>query len=202
MIQWNLRAKTLQAMIRAFEQQGGNLQQHFGDLTPAMRRLLTMPQSTKAELEAVIEQARRNRIAAPAQWEAALLSLCADPLYCRLQVDDLKIRVRAAWTATRALALGTARGLTMMFDIIVGDGLGQKKMNSIRARLQQRESAAGRALSEREKLVEIADEAAKFAGRWQDERRARRFVIANGTGIYRGSRWDLDRLFPQLNDPL
>ena len=66
--------------------------------------------------------------------------------------------------------------------------------------------ASRRALSEREKLVEIADEAARLSG-LPDDRGPRRTVITNGTGRYRRSDWNLDALTffpgqPSLDDPL
>ncbi|HMP79361.1 MAG TPA: hypothetical protein PKD54_07910, partial [Pirellulaceae bacterium] len=211
MIQWNLRAKTLQSMIRSFEQRGGNLDRHFRALMPSLRELLGMPQSTRPEVDAMIARARQFRQAHPTAWQAALLSLCGDPVFCRLQVENLRSRLAAAHRAVRDLGLGTVRGLTMMFDIQVGDGYAARFNNRMvsghkivlfRNRLAARRAALRRELGEREKLIEIADEAASFAGRWQDERRARRLVIANGTGIYRRSNWNLDRLFPGLDRPL
>jgi hypothetical protein len=208
MIQWNLRAKTLQSMLRLFEQRGGNLATHFGALLPSLRRLLSMPQRTRAEKEAMIAAARQMRSANPSGWESALLSLCADPVFCRLQVENLLQRMRAAVQATRALGLKTIRGLTMMFDIQVGDGYAARvgdrsvagqKILLFRNRIAARRAALGRDLTEREKLILIAEEASRFAGRWQQERLARRMVIAQGNGMFRRIQWNLDQQFPGLD---
>jgi hypothetical protein len=88
----------------------------------------------------------------------------------------------------------------MMFDINVGDGYGAQRRKI--ARFRDRIAGLGAGASERDRLVAIANEAAELAGaRWREERRARRLLIANGTGVYRRSRWDLDRLFPDLDQP-
>lgn len=210
MIQWNLRAKTLQTMIAQFERQGGNLQQHFGPVTPQLRSLLGMPQRTPEELHRMIEQARVYRSQSPAAWNRALLSLCADPIFCQLQMANIRGRMREARVATLRLGLTSVRGLAMLFDIQVGDGYAARsgnrrvaghKIARFASRLAQEQSRLGRPLSEGEKLVAIAQEAANFAGRWSQERRERRMVIAQGTGVYRRSRWDLSRRFPQLDLP-
>lgn len=210
MIQWNLRARTLQSMIAAFERQGGNLQRHFGSLTGRLRSLLAMPQGSRADLDRMIEQSRVARREAPEAWNNALLSLCADPIFCRLQVANIRGRMRDARQATERLGLTSVRGLAMLFDIQVGDGYAARvgdrmvagqKIVHFGNRISQEQSRLGRSMSEREKLVLIAREAAGFAGRWSQERLDRRMVIAQGTGRYRRSNWDLSRQFPQLDQP-
>ena len=211
MIQWNLRAGTLQTMIRLYEQRGGRLETHFGDLLPALHQLLQMPQKAKADREAVIARARALRQQAPQRWKSAMLSLCVDPLFCRLQVDDIRRRLIAASNAARSLQLKTVRGLAMLFDIEVGDGYALRqngrpvaggKITAFQQRIARKSAELKRGLSEQEVLVEIAEEAALFAGRWQVERRARRLVIARGTGVYRGKPWNLDSQFPALTNLL
>ena len=210
MIQWNLRARTLQSMIAAFERQGGNLQRNFGSLTGRLRSLLAMPQGSRAELDRMIEQSRVARREAPQAWNNALLSLCSDPVFCRLQVANIRDRMRIARQATVRLGLTSNRGLAMLFDIHVGDGYAARvggrmiaghKIVHFGNRISQEQARLGRAMSEREKLVLIAREAAGFAGRWSQERLERRMVIAQGTGRYRRSNWDLSRQFPQLDHP-
>ena len=211
MIQWNLRAKTLQGMVAAFERRGGQLARYFQDLLPDLRRLLAMPQASKPDVEAMINEARRLRLASPGRWETSLLSLCSDPVFCQLQVDDLSRRLKLVWPAVRALGLQTIRGLCMMFDVQVGDGYAAKVSGRVVAhgkilrfveRLRKREASLGRALTEVERLREIADEAAQFAGKWAEERRARRMLIAVGSGSYRRRNWQLAPLFPNLDEPL
>jgi hypothetical protein len=116
-------------------------------------------------------------------------------------MGDVGSRMVYAQTVARQLGLRTVRGLTMCFDINVGDGLGTAKVAAFPSRISSLESRIGRRLTERERLVEIANEAADRLTNWREERRARRLVIANGTGVYRRQNWDLDRLFPTLNDP-
>jgi hypothetical protein len=198
-------------MIRLYEQRGGRLETHFGDLLPALHQLLQMPQKTKADREAVIARSRALRQQDPQRWKAAMLSLCVDPLFCRLQVDDIRRRFRAASNAVRALQLRTVRGLAMLFDIEVGDGYALRqngrsvaggKITAFQQRIARKSAELRRSLSEQEMLVEIAEEAARFAARWQVERQARRLVIARGTGVYRGKRWNLDTQFPALRNLL
>ena len=211
MIQWNLRARTLQGMVGTFEKRGGQLQPYFQDLLPDLRRLLAMPQTAKSDLEAMINEAHRLRLATPGRWETALLSLCSDPLFCQLQVEDLSRRLKVVWPAVRTLGLKTIRGLCVLFDVQVGDGLAARvsgrvvangKVQRFAERLRKREATLGRALTEAERVLEIADEAALFAGKWAAERRARRMLIAVGSGRYRNSNWQIDKLFPNLNDAL
>jgi hypothetical protein len=113
---------------------------------------------------------------------------------------DVNSRMARARAVARQVGLVSIRGLTMCFDVNVGDGLSDAKARAFVARIAGREAALGRSLSEREKLVEIAHDAADRLTKWQDERRARRLVIANGTGRYRRQDWDLDRIFPTLDE--
>jgi hypothetical protein len=85
---------------------------------------------------------------------------------------------------------------------LVGDGsVTPRKPAAFAAQVRTRETALGRPLNEREQLAELADVAARFAGKWASERRARRLLIANGTGCYRGNcSWNLDRDFPTLDN--
>ena len=195
MLQWNLKANTLQTLFRQFEQQGGNLESYLGGEAAALRQLIALPP------EEAVNQATTQGVAA--RWKDGLCRLCSDPLFCRLQVQDIKGRMRAARAAATGLGLGTVRGLAMLFDIHVGDGYGrrQRKLAAFRDRIAAAAARLGRELTEQDKLVEIADQAASYAGKYQAERRARRMVIANGAGIYRRSNWNLDQLFPNLNDP-
>jgi hypothetical protein len=211
MLQWNLRAGTLQPLLRSFEGRGGSLERHFGPLAPTLRSILSMPYSTRAERDVTVERSRRVRQSSPEAWFTALRNLCVDPIFCGLQVEDMRGRLNAAWRATRELELRTVRGLSMMFDINVGDGYAAKfngrmvanrKIALFKERILGRERSLGRRLTEAERLVEIAEEAARYAGRWAEERRARRRVIALGSGMFRRQNWTLDAQFPGLNDPL
>ncbi|MFO1428591.1 MAG: hypothetical protein U1F76_00390 [Candidatus Competibacteraceae bacterium] len=125
-----------------------------------------------------------------------------DSVFCRLQAQDIKRRMAMAAAAARRLGLSTIRGLTMMFDIRVGEGYGGNnfKLEAFAARIRSREAQLGRLLSEPEKLVEIADQSAVYAGRWEAQRRARRLVIAKGRHYYRHRDWNLDSRFPNLDD--
>jgi len=197
MIQWNLKAGTLQAMLRQFEQQGGRLDSFFGSEAAAVRALVALPAADG------VARATDQQLAS--RWREALLRLCGDPLFCSLQAQDVKRRMTAAQGAVRDLGLQTVRGLTMMFDIHVGDGYGanRRKIALFRERIGRLEAERGRPLAEQERLVEIAEAAAaQVSPRWRDERRARRRLIALGRGEYRRSHWELDRDFPALAERL
>jgi peptidoglycan hydrolase-like protein with peptidoglycan-binding domain len=199
MLQWNLLAGTLQNMLNRFEQQNGRLRSFFGADLDRVQRLIAL-RNTRAERERAVAEAKAENLAS--RWREPLLRLCADQQFCGMLMLDVRQRMRLAQNAARRLGLQTTRGLTMMFDIVVGDGLGKNnsKLNAFATRIDNQSRARGQALTEQEKLVEIADEAARFAGRWSAERRARRLLIANGSGTYRGSQWNLDRDFPTLNE--
>jgi hypothetical protein len=103
----------------------------------------------------------------------------------------------SAQAVTKRLQLRSIRGLCTIFDIIVGDSLSTKKEQAFANRIRGLSS-------EREKLLAIADEAARWAGsKVEAERRERRMLIANGTGCYRKDcRWNLNRDYPNLDNPL
>ena len=200
MLQWNLLAGTLQDKLATFEKQTGRLQAFFGPETERVRRLLAL-RGTRQSHETAVREALDEKLAT--RWRDRLLRLCADPTFCGLLMIDVLQRMKRAREAMRQLHLKTVRGLCMLFDIEVGDGYGKKnhKLLTFAAQITRRETDSGRALSEPEKLVEIADQAARFAGKkWGAERRARRMLIAKGTGRYRGSDWNLDRDFPNLDN--
>jgi hypothetical protein len=86
----------------------------------------------------------------------------------------------------------------MIFDVHTGDGIsvGSKKEQAFMARIK------GLA-NEREKIVAIADEAARWAGKYEQERRQRRMLIANGTGCYHNHcKWNLNQDYPNLDNSL
>lgn len=200
MLQWNLLAGTLQEKLATFEQQTGRLQQFFGAETERVKRLVALRGSRDLQAQAVRE-ALAEKLAN--RWRDALLRLCADTQFCALLMADVMRRMKRAREATRQLNLRTIRGLCMLFDVEVGDGYGAKnrKLTAFAERIQRRENELGRVLSEQEKLVEIADLAASLAGsKWGAERRARRMLIAKGSGRYRNSEWNLDGDFPNLGE--
>jgi hypothetical protein len=198
MLQWNLKAGTLQTLLDRFESQTRRLHEFFGDDTSRVQRLMGLRHTSDQRTQAVRE-ATDEKLAT--RWRAPLLRLCADPQFCALLMGDVSSRMAHAQNVARQLGLRTVRGLTMCFDINAGDGLGTAKVAAFSSRIARLESQLGHPLTERERLVEIANEAADRLTNWREERRARRLVIANGTGVYRRQNWDLDRLFPTLNDP-
>jgi peptidoglycan hydrolase-like protein with peptidoglycan-binding domain len=197
MLQWNLLAGTLQTMLESFERQTQRLGTFFGPDTERVRKLAALRHTPDERRQAVAE-ARAEGLAA--RWREPLLRLCADADFCALLMRDVNSRMVRARTVARQVGLGSVRGLAMCFDVNVGDGLSDAKARAFVDRIAGREAAVGRPLSEREKLVEIANEAADRVTSWREERRARRLVLANGTGRYRGGDWNLDRIFPTLDE--
>jgi peptidoglycan hydrolase-like protein with peptidoglycan-binding domain len=197
MLQWNLLAGTLQTMLESFERQTQRLRMFFGSDTERVRQLAALRHTAEERRQAVAEALAEGLAD---RWRTPLLRLCADTDFCALLMRDVNSRMARARAVARQLGLGSVRGLTMCFDINVGDGLSDAKARAFVARITGREAALGRSLSEREKLVEIANEAADRLTKWQEERRARRLVLANGTGRYRGGDWNLDRIFPTLDE--
>jgi peptidoglycan hydrolase-like protein with peptidoglycan-binding domain len=197
MLQWNLLAGTLQTMLESFERQTRRLREFFGADTERVRQLTALRHTAEERRQAVAEAGAEGLAD---RWRTPLLRLCADADFCALLMRDVNSRMVRARTVARQVGLGSVRGLAMCFDVNVGDGLSDAKARRFVARIAGREAALGRSLSEREKLVEIANEAADRVTKWQAERRARRLVLANGTGRYRGGNWDLDRIFPTLDE--
>ena len=205
MLQWNLLAGTLQAMLHRFEERTGRLRDFFGPETPRVKTLIELRgqrgtrQERKQQLKQAVAEAKAEGLAD--RWRPHLLRLCADPQFCGLLMADVRARLRRAQEVARRLGLQSVRGLAMTFDIVTGDGLGEPKVEAFAARIARRQAALGRPPTEREKLVEIANEAADQVSSWREERRARRLLIANGTGTYRrSSNWDLNRDFPTLDE--
>ncbi len=189
MIQWNLAAGTLQAMLTKFERQTGRLREFFGADTEKLKNLIALPPRD------AVRQASAEKLCF--RWSSTLLRLCSDPDYCRLQIEDVSGRITTCVAITRRLGLRTIRGLSMIFDVHTGDGLGRKKEQAFMARIRGLSS-------EQEKLIAIANEAANRAGnKLKEERQHRRMLIAVGTGCYRGQcDWNLDRDYPNLDRPL
>lgn len=189
MIQWNLAAGTLQAMLTKFERQTGRLQEFFGADTEKLKSLIALPPKIAAS-QAIAEKLCFR-------WSDALLRLCADPDYCRLQIEDVRGRTKSCVAITRRLGLQTIRGLSMIFDVHTGDGISRKKEQAFMARIQELSS-------EREKVIAIANEAPNWVQpKLKEERRQRRMLIAAGSGCYRGQcNWNLDRDYPNLDQSL
>jgi peptidoglycan hydrolase-like protein with peptidoglycan-binding domain len=192
MLQWNLLAGTLQRLLGRFDS-GGRLSAIFGTEADRLRDLMRLPAPD------AVEVATRERLAT--RWREPFQRLCADPEFCRLMMNDVVSRLRQAQVAARALGLLSTRGLAMLFDVQVGDGLSPRKRAAFDAQIRLRQGALGNPLTEREKLVEIANTAPRFVKpSLREERRARRLLIANGRGRYRRGEWDLDREFPTLDE--
>lgn len=193
MLQWNLRAGTLQRLLSDFDKRTNRLQEFFGAETDRLRRLITLPRNQA--IQEALDQDLANL------WRGPFLRLCAHPSFCGMLHESIRGYMRLARAVTIRLGLQTVRGLAMMFDIAVGDWISNSKERAFAERIKGREAALGRTLSEQERLIEIAKEAAARSGLAQD-RLPRRLLIANGTGKYRGStNWNLDRDFLNLNDP-
>jgi hypothetical protein len=204
MLQWNLLAGTLQSLLNRFEARTGRLRDFFGADTERVHRLRALTDTTSRDRarqlhRQAVDEAKAEGLSA--RWQDPLLRLCADPDFCGLMMADVRSYLRKPKTVARDFGLRTIRGLAMLFDVAVGDGLSDTKVAGFATRITGREAALGRRLTEREKLVEIANQAADVLSNYQEERRARRLLIANGTGTYRGSQWNIDREFPNLDDP-
>lgn len=195
MLQWNLLAGTLQRLLVGFERAGGRLEEFFGADGDRLRRLVSLPDRLQAVREAKDEQLARR-------WRTRFLRLSGDSRFCRLMTQDVHARLRSSEVAAHQLGLNTVRGLSMIFDIATGDGLGARKVRVLAGRVSARRTVLGRQLTEREQLVEIANAAADLVRKpsLKEERRARRLLIANGSGRYRGSQWDLNKEFTTLDE--
>jgi hypothetical protein len=193
MLQWNLGAGTLQELLQNFDRRISRLQEFFGAETNHVRRLISLPRN-QAVREA-LDQDLANR------WRSQFLGLCADPAFCSMLQTSIRGYMRMARAATTRLGLQTVRGLTMMFDIAVGDWITPAKERAFAARIAHKQAELGGSLTEHEKLIEIAEEAATRSGNVSSDRLPRRMLIAIGSGEYRREHWELDRDFPSLNDP-
>ncbi len=205
MLQWNLKAGTLQTLLRDFDRRTGRLKEFFKEKTDRVRRLIALSGSReeqKKQREQAVQQALSEDLAN--RCRDAFERLCADAYFCgMLQRNILETYMKRAHEAVKDLRLQTVRGLTMMFDIAVGDWLSPAKLRTFAAHITKKEAEAGRSLSEQEKLQVIAEVAAVLAGKHVEaSRRSRRLLIANGYGLYRGSKWNLDEYFPSLKDRL
>jgi hypothetical protein len=198
MLQWNLLAGTLQHLLAEFESRTGRLREFFGADLMRLTRLIAL-RATESDRAEAVRQATAEQLAR--RWDEPLRRLCADPDFCGMLMRDVRQRLDRATTAARRLGLKTTRGLALMFDVVVGDGLSNAKLERFAARLRRRQGELGRSPTEREALMELVDEAVLRLTRWREERRARRLLIANGRGTYRRSQWDLDREFPTLDQP-
>jgi hypothetical protein len=196
-IRWNLRDGTLQRLLARFENRSGRLIRFFGADYDRLMGLIALRRSAVQRGRAVVA-ASAERLAD--RWRGPLLSLLADTTFYSMLMQDVRGRIAAAKGAARRLGLWTVRGLTLMFDITAREGLGPAKIERFAARLRRLEETRG-ALSEQEKLVAIADESVRRLTHHRDERRARRMVIATGSGPARGRWWDLDRDYANLDAP-
>jgi hypothetical protein len=197
LIRWNLRNGTLQQLLARFENRTGRLIHFFGADYDRLMGLIAMRRSA-AQRGRAVAAASAERLAD--RWRGPLLSLFAEPTFYSMLMHDVRGRLAAAKGAARRLGLWTVRGLALIFDITAHEGLGPAKIKRFAARLRQLESARG-PLSEQEKLVAIAEESVQRLTRHRDEWRARRMVIATGSGPARGRWWDLGRDYANLDAP-
>ena len=196
-VRWNLRDGTLQRLLARFENRTGRLIRFFGPDYDRLMGLIALRQSP-AQRNRAVAAAAAERLAD--RWRGRLLSLFSDATFDSMIMQDVRGQLAASKGAARRLGLWTVRGLTLMFDIAAREGLSPAKLERFAARLRHFEGTKG-ALSEQEKLVAIADESVRRLGRHRDERRARRMVIATGSGPARGRWLDLGRDYANLDAP-
>ncbi len=196
-IRWNLRDGTLQRLLARFENRSGRLIRYFGSDYDRLMGLIGLRRSERQRSRAVAA-ATAERLAD--RWRGRLLSLVSDATFYSMMMQDIRGHLAAAKGSARRLGLWTVRGLTLIFDIAACQGLSPAKIECFAARLRRLEATRG-ALSEQEKLVAIAEESVRGLARHRDERRARRMVIATGSGPARGRWWDLGRDYANLDAP-
>jgi hypothetical protein len=194
---WNLRSGTLQALLARFENQTGRLREFFGADYALLLSLIAGRHSPEKRHRAAFEAISR-RLAD--RWRAPLLRLLADPVFSAMLRHDVRARLAGAKSAAQRLGLWTTRGLALLFDIGARDGLGTAKVERFAARLRRLENAR-RPPRETDKLLAIADESTLRLTRDREEHRARRTVIATGSGPTRSAWWDLSRDYPNLDAP-
>jgi hypothetical protein len=193
---WNLRDGTLQALLARFEDRTGRLRAYFRDDYDRLMRVVAL-RRTPEERDDAVAQATAGRLAE--RWGVPLLRLFSDPVFYGMAKRDVGARLATARGAAKRLGLSTVRGLALLFEIATADGLDPAKVERFGARL--RRVGSSRALTEAEALVEVADESVPRGARGQDGRWARRMVIAKGSGMARGRRWDLRRHYRHLDEP-
>jgi hypothetical protein len=197
LIRWNLQNGTLQRLLARYENQSGRLIRFFGHDYDRLMGLIALRHSA-AQRGRAVAAAHAERLAD--HWRGPLLSLFSDATFYAMLMQDVRGRIAAAKGAARRLGLWTVRGLALLFDIAACEGLGRAKIARLAARLRRLEATKG-PLSEQEKLVAVADESVRRLAHHRDARRARRLVIATGSGPARGQWWDLHRDYPNLDAP-
>jgi hypothetical protein len=132
------------------------------------------------------------------QWQKRFQALGQDGRFIAVQARRLKrILLPKASELARRFSLHSERGIALMYDVLVQNGMRQTLDQAITARLSDPSLT-----SETDRMVAIANTVADATkAPVRDDVRARKMTIATGRGEVHGVAYDLDAIGITLNPP-
>lgn len=206
-LQWNIGTGSLQPLLLTYRsRQPSRFAAIFGADAVAFGELLrtrkgeTTRQAVARQLAWARTVADRRTVHAP--WLERFRRLGREPAFQAIQLEAIRGRLAKAWKYMRQLGLSSERALVLMFDLVTQQGgawldaRGTNRRARLSAAIAAKTRSLGRALTEREKLEQIARTVAATTGtRFRDRVLQRKMAIVDGTTRVRGLRAGLDATF-------
>ncbi|QSQ25951.1 N-acetylmuramoyl-L-alanine amidase [Pyxidicoccus parkwayensis] len=201
--QWNIGAGSLQPLLREFDRtHPEKFARIFADGTDGMRRMLALNENVGAQREQQLAFIRtfvtKKVIREP--WKTRLEALGQDPDFQDQMLRKLRGLMDSAIRAAQALGLRSERALALCFDIHIWPGPYWFKLpkeapvvqHGLPQLFAKEERRRGAPLSERDKLLLLADlAAARASSTWKLKATQRKRVIVQ-PGTFRERHRDLE----------
>jgi len=193
---WSLRVCTLQPLLLRFRAVDGP---RFDSIMGAdANRLIDIlkapcPASSKSAVGEMLDES--GSLVEP--WKTRLKILAQEPLFQRVQVDQLVPLVQRAKEKAAEFGLNSERAVAFFYDLIVQSGPVQasRLRNDYLKDTAAFAAIVGRQPDEIERLLMIANRNVENTNsRFGKDVRSRRLMIALGAGYVHGKEFDLDRL--------
>jgi hypothetical protein len=189
MIQWNIGQGTLQPLLKEFvKNYPDKAREIFGS---EYQSFLNALYGTKDDIKSWGLSINNGENLLP-EWEERFITLCKTKEFQEIQNQYMQDYISDALRMADIFSLKTEKGLALMFDIAVQNGgitpeeIGQDNMELIR-------KLAG---NEQEIMRIIAEWVVRASNpMYQDDVRARKFAIINGTGKVHGRQYNLSEDF-------
>jgi len=200
-LQWNFGQGTLQSLLLDFKLAGPiTFRRHLpGRMADELLAICRGPKD-RAITWANSHSTGQGKRQIVEPWNSALKSLLQEPGLQAVQRKHAACYMADAHEDADHYGIKTLRGLALMFDVAVQNGMGRLGDNASSRTRGIFQRKGGYALPYDKKLLALADAVAESANpKWVEDVRARKRAIALGRGKSHGKTWDLEAEFG-LND--
>jgi hypothetical protein len=203
-LQWNLRQKNLQPLLRTMNarhpvemRDALGAQNH-----AALMAVLAEPDNVARQIEWAdsIQDPKRHTVREP--WRSAFRKLASLPAFQGIMIEATLPLFDRAVRLANDYGFRSERGLALMFDTVVNaGGVSARAGSAYREALQAKEKQLGRLPEEVDRMVLLAESRAAATGAgFRRYVLGRALTVAKGQGTVGGIKYDLEKLRITLAD--